>query len=142
MGGFSVFFRIAALIAAAWILFDMITDAFTVKVYWAEWQEGRLPGIYPALGLLFLLLPTLGAMLVAAVWSVKKGDSGCKAFLMVIVGMCYSALTPVAFIAMALSNLLGGEFGAGLEEQEERKARVSGLKLIEVMLEALPQVIM
>jgi hypothetical protein len=45
VGRLSFSCRVIPVIVAAWSVVDMVSDGFTVKKYWNEWEEGPLPGI-------------------------------------------------------------------------------------------------
>jgi hypothetical protein len=138
MGRFSKFCRILAFFVAWWSIVDMTTDGFTVSTYKMECEAGTLPCIYWQLGVLFIVLPTLVSTVVVAVKEYRDDDDDRvdKIFFTLLFGLGYALVTPVLAIITT-----GRAFCCGYtDDEEDDKKRVSTLKLLEVVFEALPQV--
>ena len=135
MGRASKLWKLVVHLGAWWMVLDMVMDGLTVTLYRSLCLEGELECWLWPVGVLFLLLPTLVATLVACTcgW---PGEVGMDCCMTVAGSPLYSLFAPLLALWVTGRALCCGD----TEYEERRMEEVAYAKLPEVVCEALPQV--
>ena len=116
---------------------DMVRDGITVSNYKKECETGKLPCWMWPLGILFMVLPTLGCTLVTTVMQCRSDDqSEDKIMQTCFMGPAFAIYAPLGAIITTGKAL----FGEDTVDEDSNKKEMACLKLFEVLLESLPQV--
>ena len=115
----------------------MVRDGITVSNYKKECENGKLPCWMWPLGILFMVLPTLGCTLVTTVMQCRSDDqSEDKIMQTCLMGPAFAIYAPLGAIITTGFAL----FVEDSEDEDANKKGMATLKLFEVLLESLPQV--